>query len=297
MEDKMESNEFEITIDFARGEGDPARVFQTMSGLIEAFQSLDSHLLSTLDVSLQAQLVLDEVETGSLKARFRELIEGIPDQALEDGNLKKIIGHFLLRSKYAVLKWLEEKEQIEGRDEVRVLERELEAIAADTNINLLPAYSAPRPEALLSDVRSVQQSLGYLKKGDSATYSYSDAKVSFNRDLNISNEVVRDVLTKEILETSGERIIKVKKPDYLGQSMWAFQYEGRAIEARISDEDWLGGFQSRSIDVKPGDSIRVVLLERISYGYENEVVHHHYEVEKVYEVIRPQTSSQTRIDF
>lgn len=297
METKVQSEEFEIIIDFIPGEGDANRVFRTMSGLIDAFQSLDEHLLSTLDISLEAKLVLDSVEAGSIKAKFRDLIAGIPDEVLRDGNLKKIIGHFLLKSKYAVLHWLEDKSEIGSRDDVRVLEGELQRIAEETQINRLPAYSAPRPEALLSDIQSMQKSLGHLREGDSARYNYGNESVSFNRELGISSEVVRDVLTKEIISNSGTRIVKVKKPDYLGQSMWALQSEGHAIDAKILDGDWLDEFQDRSIDVKPGDSLRVLLLEQISYGYEGEVVHRYYEIEKVYEVIKPSTAAQTKIDF
>jgi hypothetical protein len=77
--------------------------------------------------------------------------------------------------------------------------------------------------------------------------------------------------------------------------MWAFQYEGRAIEAKILHEEWLVRFQTRSLDVKPGDSLKVQLREEISYGYAGEIVHRHYEVERILEVIRPLTQSD--IDF
>lgn len=105
----------------------------------------------------------------------------------------------------------------------------------------------------------------------------------------------RGSLTKEIVKSSGKRVVKVKKPDYLGKSMWGLQYDGRAIEAKIVDLDWLARFQSRQIDVRPGDSLRVILYEEISYGYDNEVVHRHYEIEKVDDVIRP--PSQNKIAF
>ena len=297
MEERVETDEFEIVIDFVPGEGNPNRVFRSMSGLIEAFQSLDTHLLLTFDMRLEANLVLDSVETGSLKARFRDLIAGIPDEALKDGNVKKIIGHFLLRSKYAILCWLEGRTAIGSREDVRALEGELQRIAEDTQLNQLPAYAAPRPEALLGDIQTIQTSLGYLRDGDSARFNYFGESVPFNRDLEISSEVVRDVLTKETIENSGIRIVKVKKPDYLGQSMWALQYEGHAIDAKILDADWLDEFQNRAIDVKPGDSLRVVLLEETSYGYEGEIVHRHFEIEKVYEVIKPDAAAQRGIDF
>ena len=69
--------------------------------------------------------------------------------------------------------------------------------------------------------------------------------------------------------------------------MWGFVYDGRAIEAKITHEEWLIRFQARKADVKPGDSIKVILYEEISYGYEAEVVHRHYEIEKVFEIIKP----------
>ena len=62
---------FEIVINFSPNEGDPARIFKTMSGLIESFQDIEKHLVSTIDLSLNANLVLEDIEKGSLKARFR----------------------------------------------------------------------------------------------------------------------------------------------------------------------------------------------------------------------------------
>jgi hypothetical protein len=287
--------DFEISIDFKRGEGDPSRVFQTMSGLINSFQSIDTHLASSFDVKLDASLVLDEIESGSIKAKFRDVIQGLPDEALQNSEWKKIIGHFLLKSKYIILEWLSERTEITHREDVRVLENQLLKAAEDTDLKQLPAYAAPSAEILLSDIHAIQGSLENLSEEDVATYRYGDSKVEFNRDLSISNEIVRDVLTKEVVKSSGKKIVKVKKPDLLGQSMWALQYDGRAIEAKITDSSWLAKFQSRIEEIKPGDSLSVMLYEEISYGYEGEIVHRHYEVENVYEVISP--PSQTSISF
>lgn len=286
---------FEITIDFQPGKGDPARVFKAMSGLIDALSALDSHLAGAFDVSLDASLVLDEIEAGSIKGKFRDVITGIPDEPLKDGEWKKVLGHFLLKCKYALLKWLDETPKITSRDDVRALEGELLRAAEETDLKRIPAYAPPRAEALLSGVHAIRESLEVLAETDSATYADARHSIRINRNLEISNEIVREVLTKEVIRSSGKRIVKVKKPDYLGQSMWGLQYDGRAIEAKIVDLDWLAKFQSRQVDVRPGDSLRVVLYEEISYGYESEIVHRHYEIEKVEDVIRP--PAQNKIAF
>lgn len=187
---------FEITIDFKPGEGDPARVFKAMSGLIDALSNLDSHLAGAFDISLDASLILDEVEAGSIKGKFRDVIAGIPDEALKDGDWKKVLGHFLLRSKYALLKWLDETPKITSREDVRVLEGELLLAAQETDLKRIPAYAPPRAEVLLSDAHAIRESLDVLSESDTATYSYAGKSIRINRDLEISNEIVRDVLRK-----------------------------------------------------------------------------------------------------
>lgn len=290
-----DEGEFEITIDFTPGEGDPSRVFKAMSGLVGAMAALDSHLASSFDVSLDASLVLDRVEAGSVKGIFRDVIAGIPDEAIKDAEWKKILGHYLLRAKYVMLRWLEETPKISHRNDVRVLEGELLRAAEETDLKQLPAYAPPRTVLLLSDVHAIRESLDALAESDTASYSYAGESVRFNRGLEISNDIIREVLTKEVVKTSGRRIIKVKKPDYLGQSMWGFQYDGRAIDAKVADSDWLAKFQARREDVRPGDSLRVILYEEISYGYDGEVVHRYYEIEKVDGILHPPT--QGAIDF
>jgi hypothetical protein len=286
---------FDIIIEFSPSEGDPARVFKTMSGLIDSIQAIDRHLISSIDTSIQASLVLEDIERGSLKAKLRSLLEGVPDEALEDVNWKKIVGPYLVTAKKRILTWCGERDSITDREAVRVLEGELVEIAQETELKALPAYAPIPVETLLSDIRNIQDSLIPLESNDSAMFQVNEERIQFNRDLEISNEIVREVLTSEVTKSSGERVLKVKKPDYLGQSMWSFVYDGRAIDAKITDEVWLAEFQTRKMDVRPGDAVRVILYEEIYYGYDGEIVHRHYEIESVRAILRP--PDQSGMDF
>src|SRR5690625_535707 len=78
-----QDNAFEIKIDFAPGEGDPTRVFKAMSGLVDAISAFDSHMANSFDVLIDASLVLDSVDPGSIKAKFRDIIAGIPDEQVD----------------------------------------------------------------------------------------------------------------------------------------------------------------------------------------------------------------------
>ncbi len=282
---------FELTIDFVPNQGDPKRPFKSMSELIDAFQIIENHLIGTIDVSLETEIVLEDIEKGSLKSKFRNIIKGIPDEAVKEFDWKKLVGQFLLKAKKRILVWTDERNEINDRDSIKSLEGEIKKIAEESNLKQLPIYRNIPSDLLLSDILLIQNSLKHLEKTDKASYSYGSNSVDFNKNLKISNEIVREVLTKEIIDNTSEKIIKVKKPDYIGQSQWSFVFEGHLIDAKINDEQWLSNFQNRKIDVKPGDSLVVELFEQISYGYEMEVVYRHYEIIKVKKIIKPPTQT------
>jgi len=275
----------EIKIQFVRGKGDPSRVFRTMSNLIESVQTLDQHLSAILSTSIQTQLVLQDIETGSIKAILKNIIEKIPDEALKDADYKKLVGHFLHKAKHKIINWCSERNEIKNREEIKTLEKSIEELAPNTNLELLPAHSPLETSTLLSDINSIKDSLSNLEEEDTAILVSQQGTSQFNKKLIISEDIVKELITKEIIASESERILKVKKPDYLGTSKWEFKYSGHLIDAKILDEAWLTKFQKRIINVQPRDSIRAKVKEDTSYGYNSEIVHTSYEIIEVIEVI------------
>jgi hypothetical protein len=268
-----------------RGEGDPSRIFRAMAGLIESTQLLDTHLAAVLSTKVRTTLVLQDVETSSLKSKLKTVIEELPDEALKHGETKKIIGHFLLKAKHNILNWCSERKEIKNREEVKQLETDIHNLAELSDIKLLPAYAPVETASLLSDINAVRDALSNLQREDNATFISAEGTSQYNRSLSISPEIVRELITRNMIRSEGERILKVKKPDYLSDTMWSFKYAGHQIEAKILDDTWLTKFQTRQVSVQPGDSLRVVLREEISYGYDSEIVNTHYEIVKVVEII------------
>jgi hypothetical protein len=280
-----EEQGLEIRIEFERNAGDPTRIFYSMAGLIESVQAIDSHLGACLGATVRTSLVLEDIETASLKSRLRTVIEAIPDEPLKHGDIKKLIGHYLLKGKHKILDWCNGREEIATREEVKQLEHELHVLAEETNIKQIPAYTQINTATLLSDIAEIKAALNYLGAKDHATMSSSEGFSNYNKRLEVSDQIVREIVTRETLASTSERIIKVKKPDYLGQSRWVFKYSGHMIEAKISDRDWLNKFQSQSERLQPGDSLKALLREEVSYGYDSEIVQTDYEVVKVIGVI------------
>jgi hypothetical protein len=98
--------EFSFTIKFARGRGDPRRVFDAASLLIEGFEELDDTIAQSIDAKLRTTTVLDDVETGSLRVILRTILENIDDQGLKEGEWKKAIGPALVRGKHLAIEAL-----------------------------------------------------------------------------------------------------------------------------------------------------------------------------------------------
>jgi hypothetical protein len=66
--------DFAFRIDFAKGQGDPRRVFEAASLLINGFEALDNTIAASVDSQIQTIMVLEDVEASSLKVYLRNLL-------------------------------------------------------------------------------------------------------------------------------------------------------------------------------------------------------------------------------
>ena len=293
MED--DNNKFEIVIDFAKG-GNPNRVFRSMADLIDTFQVLDVTLAEVVGSRVSNTLILEDIEKGSLKTIIRNIIHDVPDEDLRDAKFKRILGFYLVKAKYAVLQWCKDTPKLISPDQVLALEGELVRIAAETNINLIPAYLAPNRVKLLTNISSIQKSTRYLNDDDTVRYNCESGSCKVTDAIEISDSIVEDILTREVLDDRSEAILKVKKADYLGTSKWVFKFQGHAIDVSITHIQWLGRFQNKMVNVQPGDSIRGTLVRHTAYGHGNEVLSVRYELEYVKEVIEARIFNQSNFE-
>lgn len=283
--DKQENGLFELVVGFKKDSGDPSRVFKSMTGLIEAVQSLDKNLSYSISSNVRTTVVLHDIQASSLKARLRNIVEDLPDEALKQAEFRPLIGHFLVKAKHKVIDWCSDKKEITNKTDIKQLQNDIKQLAEETDIKQIPAYVEPDTESLLLDINSVRNALAILEADDYATFESEEGISRFNKEMKISAEIIQEYLTREKIVSTGEKIFKVKKPDYLGFSMWAFKYQRKSIDVKISDEKWLNAFQKRDVQVLPGDSVRAIVREEVSYGFDNEVIQSHYEIIEVLEVL------------
>lgn len=279
---------FAITVDFVRGKGDPSRPFRTMVELTEALARFDKDLVKSVDHTIEPVLLLENVEAGSIKSWFISVLRSSDDSALGSGDWKKIVGSYAVKGKYALLKWLDGAQSITDPKLLDNIQSELLIEAEKTNVRGLPGYIPMSRTRLAAHIADITSSLTYLDDGDSAQYeSPQEGIIPFNQALRVNAEELTGLLATRTIVNEGEMILKIKKPDFLGSSMWEFRHEGHPIEARIADHEWLTSFQENGAGVLPGGAIRAIVRIEISYDMENDALPARHTVIKVLEVLPP----------
>ena len=284
--------DFSIEIDFQKGSESPSRIFRTMTGLIETFQELDKALVNSIDTKIEPVMIIEDIETGSIKGWFSTILKNVDDDALKKLDWKPLVGQYLVKAKYYILDFMDGKTQITSIGEIEDLERKLLKSAEETDVTHFPSYTPIQRQKLFSNIKRITDALGYLNESDKASYISSENEIIMNAQFDIVPEKIEELLTQEQIGSYSEMILKVKKPDYLGESMWEFRHGTRTILAKIVDLEWLKSFQNREKDVRPGDSLRAQVETIVSYGYDNEVVGIHHNITEVKNIIPAKSQNQ-----
>jgi len=279
-------SEYYVQIDFEKGTEHPERVFQAMSDLIQSFRHIDQDLSSSISATIRAKLILQDIEAGSVRARLRSILESIDDDGLKGLDWKKLVGSYLVRGKYKIIKFLEDKDKIDNRRQIENLRESLVELAEETNIKQLSFYAPISEGRLIKNVQSLGNSLLPLIEKDIVKFSGNGEIIVVNKDFQVSPDAVEEILTERVLTGKYEMYLKVKKPDYLGQSMWEFKYEGKLIQAKIYDSGWLERFQKKTEILGPGDSIRALVEVKVNYDKYGEVIASHYTILDVKEIVQ-----------
>ncbi|MHB1630287.1 MAG: hypothetical protein ACYCVB_18275 [Bacilli bacterium] len=201
------------------------------------------------------------------------------------------------QSKILDVKKLEEASSLTDPELLENIQNELLEEAVRTQVRGLPGHAPMSRTRLAAHIAEITSSLNYLGDGDSATYeSPTTGIVPFNRALRVESGELTELLTTRRVTNDDEMIFKVKKPDFLGESMWEFRHEGHPIEAKIADAIWLTQFHENGAGVLPGGALRALVRIELSHDMENEALPTRYTVLQVREVLPPpEKPSQSRL--
>lgn len=281
---KMPKADFAFCIDFKKGEGSASRVFSATHEFIKACEHLDRKLITSIDANIETVMVLEDIEAVSLKTWLHSVVTTADDEALKNLDWKPLVGQYLVKAKYFVLSWINEEEEDGSRD-LLSLGRDIKDLAAETDVRHIPNYIPIIPSDLINTVKDFESAKAILSEGDKASFITSDEELDINLKIKLDMESIEALAVKETQTYPMSSIMLIiKKPDYLGSSMWELRLGPKPISAKIEDMKWLQDFQSRKVNVRPGDALRCKARKEISYGYDNELLREKFYIEKVHDV-------------
>lgn len=285
--------DFALYIDFARGKGDPGRVFRAADKAIRAFSQLDRAFCTSIDSKIETVMVLEDIEAGSLKIWLQNILNSTDDQALKDLDWRPAVGKYLVRAKYAFLRWANK----DSDGSLTELGKEIRQIAQETDVRHLPDYAPPSAPELIAATSILDDARGTLIDGDSMKYiAEGETDLDFDLSVRWDLDELESFSVKEttLLENIPMNLI-VKKPDYLGTSKWDLRWGKKPIAAKIEHSEWLTRFQNRQIDIRPGDALKCIVSIEHRYGFDNELIGEYYTISEVQEVLENSVAEQRSI--
>jgi hypothetical protein len=216
---------------------------------------------------------------------MRQVVRIIDPADVADDAVEPRVVRYLSQGAVRILEFIDGRDTVETADEVRELQRDLVRLAEETGAAAFPSYEPVIASRLLEDMKRVGDAAKNLQSGDQATFASSEGTVEINRGFGLTSAHIEDLLTSEVIRQSPVRTLVVKKPDYLGASMWQFRHANHNIEAKMLDDQWLQDFQARRIELRPGDAIRAEVNEEIKLDTQGNIVAEHYAVVRVLSVI------------
>ena len=279
--------DFGFQIDFARNTEDPARIFRALSELIKFCEVTDKALIKSLDIDVEYKLILDDIEEGSLIVWLKYDFDSINEKI----NLRFIYS-YLVSGKSCIIEFIQQKNTMSRSDVIDLQER-LQNRAKETKINPLDIYIPVNEKDLVLSLTSSTSATSNLQASEKLAYLAGESHLHFNPNFSLSAKEGENLLVKDKITSNLKMILKVKKPDYLGESKWQFKHNRRTIEVKITDLDWLESFQkNREFSIKPGDAIKAEVEVTSKYGFSGEILSTEYVLKKVIEVVSMHDGSQ-----
>jgi hypothetical protein len=273
-------SDIEIKIDFLEEEGSAADI-------IQAFEELDSVLITTVDSKISTSLILEDVEKSSLKIFLRNLLKASDDQALKELDWKPQVGKYLVRGKYLALEWLDRKIDADQPAQIEDLTSRIRQLAVETDVRHLPDYPPLNAARLAQPLDAIQRTKAKFREGEKLVITLD--KRDYQVDLKerwLPSEHLPETPIEQELTNVADMVLIIRKPDFLAKSQWSFRHGKSNLSASMDVPEWLHEFHLGKHPLKPGDALRVRVRFDYRYDANGDLAEQKTTVIKVYGVIQ-----------
>ena len=270
-----------LKIDFKEGVGSAARPFQIAADLIRALEGLDATLVNSVDSSIDTALIVEDLQKSSIKVFLRNVLEAVDDDGLKTMDWKPMVGRYLVKAKYAAIRWLDEE-----RPKLEDLTEKVAMLANDVDIHHIHAPAPPNPTRLLQSLDHLQTVKQSFRGGEGLTITLDESEYSVDLTRTwVPSEAVEAPPGEMELVAEQQTILVVRKPDMLGKTTWQFRIGKKNLTLPVEDEPWLSGYHAREVAILPGDALQVILKTVSKFSDRGELTESRQVITKVIRVI------------
>lgn len=282
----MPSPSFVLELSYPAG-GAADRLFLVLAELTSALQELDRALLQTIDTGLVPMLQLERLENepnSPLRCHFHTHYTGYPTEPYRSTDWPAGLTTYLHQAKLRILNGLADPGPAPAEALPR-LQAQVLKLAERSNLKQLPMYGTLRPQAILETATRLNRALMRLEPAEKLAYKTESGEADLQPGAEFNHAEIDRLLVRETLRSTNRLILKVKKPDYLSDSMWEFRHDQKLLKAKVLDFPWLAQFYHREVALMPGDAIRADVEVIVKYGHDLTVLDTQYYVTRVLEIL------------
>ncbi|MGR6837953.1 hypothetical protein ACU5DF_02190 [Aliivibrio wodanis] len=258
-----------------------------MSHLISSIEEFHSCLLSSVSAETKSKFLLSDINEGSIKSWLCPEVDGNVDD-----NQKTRLSSFLNYCTDLVINFIGERNTIHSIEELEALEGDIAKAANEFDVEVFPNVFSLDRHRLLKGYTELSKSTTELNDVDQVFFNSKGQSSKVNKQFKLTVDDVDALLIEKIEKNTTKETLVIKKADFIGKSMWDFIKKKSTISARITDENWLEKFHSRTETVAPGNGLLCDLVTTAYFDKKDNLIDTKYEVIKVHKKVEVNTVQQ-----
>ena len=263
----------------------PVDIFKEYTLMLSAFEKAEVEVAESISHSMKYRSSLEAVETGSIITKIKSWIEDdepeLGHEKLNEVDVQKYVSNGVK----TIVENLSKDKNI-TKETIDKISSELDKLAENANVKNIFSYTPIQQKNLIDLSKSIKEATSNLVDGEKVYLTetgYDDLELP--KRINI--QVTENDLTnnEKTLGNETEQILKIKKPDYISDSVWELKFGKKFKKIKIEDSEWINKFLNKEIKLYPGDSIRCKVLTIDEYDDFGNLVNSKVSITKVLEII------------
>lgn len=248
----MHTESFEIKLDYEANTGSADRIYLAMAAYVSAFESLTSVVGRSVDSELNYSYQLSNIEIGSLKSIIK-CGAGLPKMAKVLASIPRMIAQSMV-----------DIEDIDSKDDIERTLRGVEDELRNLNVTDFPNEININRLNYAKSIKRLQEASQHLVNSETISIGSCPSNViQLNTNFRF-DKAPESLYIEKITTVRANETLMIKRPCFIGSSMWEFKSIERnhSFSASIEHESWLKEYQDRNLGhLDPGDG----LIALVSY--------------------------------